>query len=98
MVSCSLRPQTIINLDLPLSLSIKVNSFFRSPVLNEAIGGVASSQHCKGQALDLDDVYGYKTNAEMFLYIRENLDFDQLISTVSFTLNCSLSPPHPPDL
>ena len=58
---------------------IKVNSFFRSPVLNEAIGGVASSQHCKGQALDLDDVYGYKTNAEMFLYIRENLDFDQLI-------------------
>jgi len=58
---------------------IKVNSFFRSPVLNEAIGGVASSQHCKGQAIDIDDVYGYKTNAEMFMYIRENLDFDQLI-------------------
>ena len=45
---------------------IKVSSFFRSPDLNQAIGGVASSQHCKGQALDLDDVYGYKTNAEMF--------------------------------
>ena len=29
--------------------------------------------------MDLDDVYGYKTNAEMFDYIRENLDFDQLI-------------------
>lgn len=58
---------------------IKVNSFFRSPKLNEAIGGVATSMHCKGQAIDLDDVYGYKTNAEMFLYIRENLDFDQLI-------------------
>ena len=58
---------------------IKVSSFFRSPDLNQAIGGVASSQHCKGQALDLDDVYGYKTNAEMFMYIRENLDFDQLI-------------------
>ena len=58
---------------------IKVNSFFRSPSLNEAIGGVSSSQHCKGQAIDLDDVYGYKSNAEMFMYIRENLDFDQLI-------------------
>lgn len=58
---------------------IKVNSFFRSPKLNEAIGGASSSQHCKGQAIDLDDVYGHKTNAEMFLYIRENLDFDQLI-------------------
>lgn len=37
---------------------IKVNSFFRSGPLNEAIGGVASSQHCKGQAIDIDDVYG----------------------------------------
>jgi|TARA_R100000027_G_scaffold67366_1_gene65783 hypothetical protein len=58
---------------------IKVNSFFRSPDLNEAIGGASSSQHCKGQAIDIDDVYGHKTNAEMFMYIRENLDFDQLI-------------------
>jgi zinc D-Ala-D-Ala carboxypeptidase len=58
---------------------IKVNSFFRSPELNEKIGGVASSQHCKGQAIDLDDVYGYKSNAEMFMYIREMCDFDQLI-------------------
>ena len=58
---------------------IKITSFFRSPELNRAIGGSKSSQHCKGQAMDLDDVYGYKTNAEMFDYIRENLDFDQLI-------------------
>ena len=58
---------------------IKVNSFFRSVALNEAIGGVASSQHCKGQAIDIDDVYGKKSNAEMFTYIREILDFDQLI-------------------
>jgi hypothetical protein len=59
--------------------AIKVNSFFRSSSLNEAIGGVSSSQHCKGEAIDLDDVYGNKSNAEMFMYIRENLDFDQLI-------------------
>jgi len=58
---------------------IKITSFFRSPELNRAIGGSKSSQHCKGQAMDLDDVYGLKTNAEMFDYIRENLDFDQLI-------------------
>ena len=58
---------------------IKITSFFRSPELNRAIGGSKTSQHCKGQAMDLDDVYGYKTNAEMFDYIRENLDFDQLI-------------------
>jgi len=58
---------------------IKITSFFRSPKLNQAIGGSKSSQHCKGQAMDLDDVYGHKTNAEMFMYIRENLDFDQLI-------------------
>lgn len=58
---------------------IKITSFFRSPELNRVIGGSKSSQHCKGQAMDLDDVYGHKTNAEMFMYIRENLNFDQLI-------------------
>ena len=58
---------------------IKITSFFRSPALNKAIGGAPSSQHCQGNAMDLDDVFGYKTNAEMFMYIKENLDFDQLI-------------------
>ena len=58
---------------------IKVNSFFRSVALNEAIGGVASSQHCKGQAIDIDDVYGRKTNADMYHWIKENLDIDQMI-------------------
>ena len=59
--------------------AIKVTSFFRSAALNEAIGGSASSQHCKGQAIDLDDVYGHKSNAEMYQWIKENLNFDQLI-------------------
>tara|TARA_Y100001937_G_scaffold121086_1_gene179348 strand:- start:703 stop:1164 length:462 start_codon:yes stop_codon:yes gene_type:complete len=58
---------------------IKITSFFRSPKLNKAIGGSTTSQHCKGQAMDIDDVYGYKSNAEMYKYIKENLDFDQLI-------------------
>ena len=29
--------------------------------------------------MDIDDIYGYKTNKEMFDFIKENLDFDQLI-------------------
>ena len=61
---------------------IKVNSFFRSVALNESIGGAASSQHCKGQAIDIDDVYGRKTNAEMYKWIQENLDYDQMIGNL----------------
>lgn len=58
---------------------IKINSFFRSVKLNSAIGGSKSSQHCEGRAIDIDDTFGHKTNAEMFNYIKNNLDFDQLI-------------------
>ena len=58
---------------------IKINSFFRSPELNKAIGGSTKSQHCHGQAIDLDDTFGRATNAEMFDFIKENLDFDQMI-------------------
>ncbi len=58
---------------------IKVNSFFRSEALNESIGGAATSQHCKGQAIDIDDVYGRKTNADMYHWIQQNLDYDQMI-------------------
>ena len=58
---------------------IKINSFFRSVDVNKAVGGTSRSQHCKGQAIDIDDVFGHKTNAEMFEYVRENLDFDQMI-------------------
>jgi len=32
-----------------------------------------------GQAIDLDDTFGHKTNAEMYHYIKDNLEFDQLI-------------------
>ena len=58
---------------------IKVNSFFRCLELNTAIGGSRTSQHMKGQAIDLDDTFGHKTNAEMYHYIKDNLDFDQII-------------------
>ena len=58
---------------------IKITSFFRCPELNTAIGGSTTSQHCKGQAMDIDDTFGYKTNAEMYVFIKEHLDFDQMI-------------------
>jgi hypothetical protein len=59
--------------------AIKINSFFRCEDLNKAIGGSSKSQHCQGRAIDIDDNYGYMSNNDMYKYIKENLDFDQLI-------------------
>lgn len=58
-----------------------VSSGYRSKELNVAIGGSSTtSQHMKGQAMDLDaDRFGRVTNAEIFHFIKDNLDFDQLI-------------------
>lgn len=62
---------------------IAVTSFFRSKALNSKLKGSRTSQHManNGAAMDLDaDIYGYITNKDIFDYIRENLDFDQLIA------------------
>ena len=58
---------------------IKINSFYRGPELNKAIGGSSKSQHCEGRAIDIDDNYEYMSNANMFEYIKNNLSFDQMI-------------------
>jgi zinc D-Ala-D-Ala carboxypeptidase len=59
---------------------VAITSGYRSRELNDLIGGSAASQHCKGQALDIDcDVYGGLSNREVFEYIREHTNFDQLI-------------------
>ena len=42
-------------------------------------GGSAKSQHCHGQAMDIDDTYGHMSNADMYKFIKENLEFDQMI-------------------
>ena len=57
---------------------IRINSMYRNAELCEAIGSSASSQHTKGQAIDLSTL-GEKTNGELFNWIRENVSFDQLI-------------------
>lgn len=61
---------------------IGVSSGYRSQALNEATpGSSATSQHCTGEALDLDqDNLGTGiTNKMVFEYIKNNLEFDQLI-------------------
>ena len=59
---------------------IAVTSGYRSEELNRILRGSTTSQHCKGEALDLDaDVYGGVTNAEIFNFILDHLEFDQLI-------------------
>jgi hypothetical protein len=58
---------------------IKVNSFFRCEKLNKAVGGSTKSQHMSGQAMDIDDGFRHRSNADMYGFIKENLNFDQMI-------------------
>lgn len=58
---------------------IKINSVYRSEAVNRAIGGSKTSQHCKGEAMDIDDTFGHMSNNDMGLWIMKNLVFDQLI-------------------
>lgn len=58
--------------------SMTFNSFFRSGKLNSAIGGSATSQHTKGEAIDLDSKDN-QFNKAIFDYIVKHLDFDQVI-------------------
>tara|TARA_R110001592_G_scaffold138865_3_gene358418 strand:+ start:407 stop:865 length:459 start_codon:yes stop_codon:yes gene_type:complete len=60
---------------------VRVTSGLRVPDLNTAIGGSKSSQHCKGEAADINlcaNGCGGK-NSDVFNYIKESLTFDQLI-------------------
>jgi hypothetical protein len=60
---------------------IHISSGYRSAALNKAVGGSSSSQHCKGEAIDIDmdgSAHGI-TNKMVFDYIKDNLQFDQLI-------------------
>jgi phosphoribosylaminoimidazole-succinocarboxamide synthase len=60
---------------------IHISSGYRSKALNTAIGGSLSSQHCTGEAIDIDmdgSAHGV-TNKMVFDFIKNNLSFDQLI-------------------
>lgn len=60
---------------------IHISSGYRSKELNSAIGGSQTSQHSKGQAIDIDmDGSGDGvTNADVYNFIKDNLEYDQLI-------------------
>jgi zinc D-Ala-D-Ala carboxypeptidase len=54
-----------------------INSGYRGPALNEAIGGASASQHCRGEAVDIE-CPGIP-NHEVAEWIQNNLEYDQLI-------------------
>jgi hypothetical protein len=68
---------------------IKVSSGFRSDALNKKVGGSKTSDHMKGCALDIDmdGIPGDITNAQIFNYIKDNLEFKQLIWEFGTNMN-----------
>ena len=58
--------------------NIRLSSFYRGKKLNTAVGGSKTSQHMTGEAMDIQGINGV-TNAEIYRYIRDNMNFDQLI-------------------
>jgi len=62
------------------NVPIYISSFFRTEEVNRLVGGSPTSDHMTGRSVDIDmDGRPGPTNAEIFHYIRENLEFDQLI-------------------
>jgi len=63
------------------NVPIHISSGYRSKELNKAIGGSLTSQHCSGEAIDIDmdgSANGV-TNKMVFEYVKDNLEFDQMI-------------------
>lgn len=61
------------------NVPINVSSVFRSLALNQALKGSITSQHCSGQAMDINMKDSKINNAILFHWIKDNLKFDQLI-------------------
>lgn len=57
--------------------SVKVNSGYRSPEVNASVGGSKTSDHCKGQAADIE-ITGV-ANGDLAQYIADNFKFTQVI-------------------
>ena len=58
---------------------LTVSSFFRCDALNKSVGGSKTSQHVKGEAIDIDADGSSITNAQIYNWAKANLIFDQLI-------------------
>jgi hypothetical protein len=64
---------------------ILISSGYRSAELNKAIGGSLSSQHCSGEAIDIDMDGTDITNKQIFDFIKDNLTFDQVINEFDYS-------------
>jgi hypothetical protein len=66
---------------------IHISSGYRSVELNKCIGGSLTSQHCQGEAIDIDmdSSSSGVTNRMVFDYIKDNLEFDQLINEFDYS-------------
>ena len=79
----------VTNLIQPMRDSIgpiRISSGYRNPNVNRAIGGSSKSQHCKGEALDLQFWNDGKiSNKEIYDWVlRSNVEFDQMINEFDF--------------
>jgi len=63
---------------------IKINSFFRCTLLNEKVGGSKTSQHVKGEAIDIS-AGSKEENKKLFDWCKANLKFDQLINEYNYS-------------
>lgn len=65
---------------------IYVSSMYRGLNLNQAVKGSITSQHCSGQAMDIDmGDKGKPSNKEIFDFIKKNLEFDQLLNEFDYS-------------
>ena len=60
------------------NVPITISSMYRGLPLNNAVKGSITSQHCSGQAMDIDN--SKPSNKEIFDYIKKNLEWDQMIA------------------
>jgi uncharacterized protein YcbK (DUF882 family) len=64
---------------------LTVNSGFRSPALNKAIGGAVASQHMKGEAADITAGTPEKNKALFNMILAASIEFDQMIDEKGYT-------------
>ena len=63
---------------------LRINSFYRGKDLNKAVKGSLSSQHCKGEAIDMDGG-SIEENKKLFEWCKSNLEFTQLINEYNYS-------------